>query len=692
MLRPTSTHLIFSALLLAGCASTEPLADSQNGTAATAPSVQVWNDEGARTAILDPVAGPTEARRPLPYPVTPDQAWLAAVESGTRTLTGEPGEAYWTNRAEYRLAARLDVENRSLEGTGTIVYHNQSPDPMPVIVLELAQNLHKPGTIKYEAVEVTSGVELTSVSADGRPMPETTLEAQYMGGESGYLVDGTLMAVFPERMVQPGERIELEISWQFDIPQQGASGRMGWSRDNLFYLGYWYPHMAVYDDVIGWLEDPFTGQAEFYHGFADYEIEITAPEGWLVMSTGAFLNPEQTLAPDVLQRYGRAGQSDTVVTIVGPGQFEQATLDAPDGELVWRFRAENVRDVAFSATRESVWDGTRSNVGDLDGDGMDDYTRIHTFWRESAPLWSDQARYAKHSIEFLSRSIAHPYPWPHMTSVEGEDIIGGGMEFPMMTIIGPYTSRGAEALYSVTAHELAHMWFPMIVSTNERRYSWMDEGTTDFNTHFSESDFYPGLYDNTNLFDGYLRIAGTDYEGEMMRWSDHHYFPFAFGIASYSKPAAVLMALKTVLGEEVFTRAYHAYMERWAYKHPYPWDLWNTFEDVSGQDLDWFWRSWYHETWVLDHAVAGVSDGPSGGVQVITIRDEGSVVMPVDVRITYADGRTEDRRISHEIWLEGSRTARLMVEGSSEIRRVEIDPDLGVPDADRTNNTWTFRP
>lgn len=656
----------------------------------TPPSIGVdgaWNNDAAGVQGARSSLGRSD--RPLPYPVTPDAAWLDAVQRGTRTLSGRPGENYWTNRAEYRLQARLEVEARRLHGTASIVYRNESPDPLPVVLLELAQNLHKPGTIKYEAVEVTGGVEVVSVHVDGLPIGETTLEARYAEGRSGYLVDGTRMAVFPDRLVPSGGQIELLIEWAFEIPQQGASGRMGWSLDNLFHLAYWYPHVAVYDDVIGWMEDSFTGQAEFYHGFADYEIEIAAPEGWVVMSTGEFLNPEQTLAPAVLQRYGRAAQSDSVVTIVGPEDFGRATREGSDGMLTWRFRAEQVRDVAFSATRESIWEGTRSNVGDLDGDGEDDHTRIHAFWRESAPLWRDQARYAQHSIEFLSRFLAHPYPWPHMTSVEGEDIIGGGMEFPMMTIIGSYTERGAEALYGVTAHELAHMWFPMIVSTNERRYSWMDEGTTDFNTHAAESDHYPGLYDNDNVFGSYLQIAGTDYEGEMMRWSDHHYFPFAFGIASYSKPAAVLLALRAVLGEEEYMEGFHAYLERWAYRHPYPWDMWNTFEEVSGRDLDWFWRSWYYETWTLDHAVAGVRPGESPGVQVVTVRDEGNVVMPVDLRITFSDGSTLDRRISHEVWLEGARTAELLVESDVQIRRVKIDPDLSVPDADRSNNTWT---
>ena len=668
----------FSLLFLASCAGSEQIATQSS------PSVVVF--PGQAPAVVSAL------ERPLHYPVVPDQAWQAAVEAGTRTLTGEPGPNYWSNRAQYVLSAELDPANRMLHGTARITYSNNSPDPLQAVLLELAQNLHKPGTIKHEVVEVTGGVTLHSVSLNGSNLEPTTMRERFQQGKIGYIEEGTMIALLSEEAIAPGETAEIDIEWSFPIAQQGASGRMGWSRDNLFYIGYWYPQLAVYDDVNGWFQDPFTGTGEFYHGFADYDISITAPAEWVVMSTGEFLNPEETLAPETLARFEAAGQSDEVVRIVGPEDFGVATRE--DNSLTWNFRAENVRDVAFSATKESIWDGTRASVGDIDGDGQEDFSRIHSFWRESAPLWRDQAKYAQHSIEFLSRSIAHPYPWPHMTSVEGEDIIGGGMEFPMMTVIGPYNGRGPEALYSVTAHELAHMWFPMIVSSNERRYSWMDEGTTDFNTHLAESDYWPNTYDNTNVFNSYLQIAGTDYEGEMTRWSDHHYFPFAFGIASYSKPAAVLLALRAVLGDEMFDKAFHTYMERWQYKHPYPWDMWNTFEDVSGQDLDWFWRSWYHETWTLDHAVESVSTvsgsgSSSGAIRTdILVKDLGNVIMPVDLEITYSDGSTTTTRISHEIWLSGVRSTTVSVSSAQPVVRVAIDPGLGVPDVDRSNNFW----
>jgi aminopeptidase N len=274
-----------------------------------------------------------------------------------------------------------------------------------------------------------------------------------------------------------------------------------------------------------------------------------------------------------------------------------------------------------------------------------------------------------------------------MTSVEGAEIIGGGMEFPMMTIIGDYNTAGATALYGVTAHEIAHMWYPMIVSTNERRYTWIDEGHTTFHTNKANIDFFgDDQFDQFDLFGGYLQIAGTDLEGEMMRWSDYHYPGPAYGVASYPKPASVLYALQGVVGEEVFREAHLEVIERWAYKHPYPWDIFNTFEDVSGKDLSWFWRAWYYETWVLNQSVADVYE--DGDETVIVIEDIGNVPMPVILRITLGDGSVINEKIEVDHWLKGFRTKELRIETDSEVLKVEIDPDELFPHTDFTNNVW----
>ncbi|MGH7719659.1 MAG: M1 family aminopeptidase, partial [Gemmatimonadaceae bacterium] len=448
--------LIVAAVLLPACAPARP------GTSA------------ADALPSAPSAAGGSRARPVANPVAPPDVFQRAIARGTRTATGAPGARYWQQWARYAISARLIVEEKRLEGTTSIVYFNHSPDSLPVLWLELAQNYHAAGGERIEQAEVTGGMRLRGVAVNGQ-------RADTASTGVGYAVDGTRMAIRPPAAVQPGDSARLTIEWSFVIPQAGASGRMGWSRGDLFYLAYWYPRMAVYDDVVGWQTDPFLGRSEFYHGFGSYTYTVEVPEGWLVMGTGTLENAAHTLSDSALARMRRAEGSDSVVAVVTPGDLESnVTRRGRGGRLVWTFRADSVRDVAFSVTRRSLWDATRTPVGDRNGDGRADHARVDAIYRESAPRWRNVARYARHAIDFLSRYTGFSYPWPHMTAVEGADIIVGGMEYPMMTLIGGYNQQGDSALYYVTAHELAHMWIPMSLSTDERRYSWIDEGFTTF--------------------------------------------------------------------------------------------------------------------------------------------------------------------------------------------------------------------
>jgi aminopeptidase N len=343
-----------------------------------------------------------------------------------------------------------------------------------------------------------------------------------------------------------------------------------------------------------------------------------------------------------------------------------------------------VRDIAVSLTRESRWDAARTPVGDRDGDGDPDHARIDALWRASAMRWQRAADFGAHAIEFLSRWTAVPYPWPHMTLVEGGGIIGGGMEFPMLTLIGDYTRAGDTALYNVIAHELAHMWVPMIAGTDESRYAWMDEGTTTFNENQARGDIFPGQDHGLADLESYVELAQSGHEGEVMRRSNFHYTSAQYGIASYSKPATLLRALRGVLGDSTFTAGLREYLTRWRYRHPTPWDMFATFEDVAGRDLEWFWRTWYYETWTLDQAIASVTPG-AGGTRIV-IEDRGLAPMPVRLAIRYADGRVERREIPVDVWLGGATSTAVTVDGT--VQAVAIDPERLFPDVDPSNNRW----
>jgi hypothetical protein len=270
--------------------------------------------------------------------------------------------------------------------------------------------------------------------------------------------------------------------------------------------------------------------------------------------------------------------------------------------------------------------------------------------------------------------------------VEGDGIIGGGMEEPMMTIIGGYDNANDRALYSVINHELAHNWVPMIVNTDERRRSWMDEGTTDFNDAAASADMYPGYDGKQGEFSSYIGLARTGYEGALMRYSDHLDSPGHYGVHAYTKPGSLLFTLRSMLGEDVFNRAYQGYLRTWSFKHPKPWDFFNYFNTSTGQDLDWFWQAWYYETWVLDQTIGGVAS--SGRGTEIEVRDVGDAPMPTRLRITMANGETLQREIPVATWLGGTRTASVTVPAGQEVVQVEIDADEEFPDVMRKNNFW----
>ncbi len=442
--------------------------------------------------------------RPIPGPVVPPPYFRAALENGTRSADGRPGPNYWQVYSEYDIDARLDPITGLLSGTETIRFHNRSPQGLPVLQLFLHQNLHKPGVVRNRVVEVTGGVRLGRVKVGG----EDLLPLPGFQGAGYRDPDGVMSIRLPEPL-GPGGTVELEIDWSFVVPQNGA-GRMGHSDREMYFLAYWFPKIAVLDDLRGWDAEPYQG-AEFYEGYGDYSVRLTVPQGWTAMATGDLKNPEEVYSPRTLAKMAAAAVADTMIRIATREDVEtgRVTRLSETGALTYWFEAENVRDFTWTASNKQLWTGTSALVPDRDGDGQDDRVAIHSFFREyRAPLWIDQALYGKHSIESESRYTGFPYPWPHMTSVEGADIIGGGMEFPMLTLIGDYQGADPIALYSVTAHELAHMWIPMIVGANEKRHAWIDEGSTTFLENQVKTDYWPGIPDpDAADMENYLQVT-----------------------------------------------------------------------------------------------------------------------------------------------------------------------------------------
>ena len=626
-----------------------------------------------------------EVRRPVPAPVVPPPFYRRAVERSWRSGGGGPGASYWQQWASYEIEARLDPETARVLGSVRILYANNAPATLRTLWLHLHQNLHAEGSPRSARQEVTGGVELTGVLVDGEEVEEGDLAEG-----PAYEVQGTLMHLRPGWDVVQDDTVEIRITWEETLPQHG-SGRMGHSNREIYFVAYWFPKMAVFDDLRGWDAEPYLGNAEFYDGFGDYTVELTVPAGWTVMATGTLENPEEVYSPTTLERLAEAAESDDRVVVVAPEDRDagRVTTAGADGWLTYRFSAENVRDFAWTTSNVQRWDATSALVSDRDDDGEDDRVLIHSFWREDrAPLWDDQWEYGKQSIEHHSEYTGVAYPWPHMTSVEGADIIDGGMEFPMLTLIGPYEDREPQDLFNVTSHELGHMWVPMIVGSNEKRHAWMDEGSTTFLEDQSRMEYWPGVDHHRVEAQGYVQVASLELEQSMMRHGDWYEPGPGYGIASYSKPATLMVALREVVGEETWVRAYRTFIDEWAFKHPTPWDFFATFERFAEVDLDWFWTAFYFETWTLDHAVGGVQTLTGGGA-IVTIEDRGFAPFPATVRIRTTVGGVLERSIPVEHWLAGNDEFEIEVPASAgSVTRVELDPGGYAPDIDRTNNFW----
>ncbi len=605
-----------------------------------------------------------------------DSSYAHAVERGTRTWSGAPGARYWQQWAIYDLEATLDPGKARLTGRGTVRYVNHSPDTLRTLAVELYQNIHAMNAPRTEPMAVTGGVELTRVAAQG-------VELSPVGVESGagYRVDGTIGWIRLPSPLAPGDTARLAFGWTFKVPPKGGP-RMG--QDGIVYfLGQWYPQMAVYDDVGGWQTDQYMGTGEFYQGFGDYDVRVTLPDGWLVAATGELMNPDSVLSERTRERLAESRRTGDIVHVVESGErgAGKATVRGADGKLTWHYRAQRVRDLAFGASKAYLWDATTIVIPDSAGGARRDTVRIDALYRPYRNTWTRAARDLAQSVEFLSNFL-WAYPYDRMTVVEG--LVSGGMEYPMLTLVGGQMDD--DELFRVIVHETGHEWFPMQVSSDEKRYAWMDEGLTSFD----EAEGVRAVlgHDDERTQQGeYLSYVGRGAERPMLVHADEYPDAASYTVATYDKPTAMMRALRGVLGDSTFQRAYREYGRRWQWKHPRPEDFWHTFADVSGRDLSWFWREWVMESWTLDQAIGAVHERGDSLEVVIENRDR--AVMPVRLAVTREGGTVERREIPVDVWLGGARADTVRLEDGPRVTRIEIDPEALFSDVHRGNNRWS---
>jgi hypothetical protein len=601
-----------------------------------------------------------------------------------RAGSGAPGPMYWQNRADYDIKASLDTTTKTLTGSLRLRYTNNSPDTLRFIWMQMEQNAFKDKSLNsfiypqesrfgargFEGGDVIDRFEQVLARRRARRVNVTRRD------------NGTVMKVDLAEPLAPGTVAMFDIAWHFLIPEHGAD-RMG-REGALYELAQWYPRVNVYDDLRGWNTEPYLGQGEFYLEYGDYTVAITVPAGYTVASTGTLTNPDDVLTPTAIARLAKAAKSTTPVNIVTLDEIRSgAARPRSSGTMTWIFASKNVRDVAWAASPEYLWDASSWN-GIL----------AQAFYRPSAiDPWKDAADMTRMSLDEYSTRWFQ-YPWPQMSAVEGPI---SGMEYPMLVMEAK--SDDKYDLYNVVTHEIGHNWFPMIVGSNERTHMWQDEGFNTFINTFSEARRYPEKGDQMTRalgersgVEGAMR-AGVDVPVDVM---PDRIDSRLLGLAAYVKPSVGLQLLRQeIMGPAAFDDAFRTYIQRWAYKHPSPADFYRTMEDVGGRRLDWFWREWFKENPHFDQAVDSVAGSRTADVQNVTVQygNHARGVLPIHARFSFSDGSTENFDYPAEVWSRNTvRYQRSYAFRGKTVTRIEVDPDRRLPDVDRTNNVWGSAP
>lgn len=532
-----------------------------------------------------------------------------------RTASGAPGKGYWQQRADYEIAVTLDEVERRITGKETIRYHNHSPDTLTYLWVQIDPNLFSP---ESHAVLTQLSPEVERLSYEGvrRQMNRAAFDgsakilavADVDGNALAHTVNDTMMRVDLPKPLVSGEQVSFSIEWTYLInDSKKFGGRTGFEhfeedQNAIFELAQWFPRMAAYTDYTGWQHKQFLGSGEFTLEFGDYVVHITVPEDHVVASTGVLQNPDAVLEPAWKERLEQARTAERPLFVVTPEEAKENEKEKATGTKTWTFAAENVRDFAWASSRKFIWDAKLHPVAGKDVWAMSFYPN------EAEPLWSKYSTHAvMHTLDVYSKHL-FAYPYPVAISVNGPV---GGMEYPMICFNGPrpekdgtYSSGTKYGLISVVIHEVGHNFFPMIVNSDERQWTWMDEGLNTFMQFLAEQEWerdYPSYRGEARDITSYMKSSD---QVPIMTNSDS---VLQFGSNGYSKPATALNVLReTVMGRELFDFAFKEYAQRWMFKRPEPADLFRTLEDASAVDLDWFWRSWFYTTDHVDLALEPV--------------------------------------------------------------------------------------
>jgi hypothetical protein len=591
-----------------------------------------------------------------------------AYQKKTRSMDGKPGPKYWQNRADYSMDINFDPVTHILSGKETITYYNNSPDTLNELLLFLFPNYFKKGNARDNTIDYrdeNSGVTIEQMKVNNIPV-DISPGSRFL--EYGH----TNLKLLLEKPLLPGKSLLLSISWYYTL-NKNSHNRTGSVDSSSFFIAYFFPRIAVYDDIHGWDDSLYTGIAEFYNDFGNFEVSIAVPRNFIVWATGSRQNPEEVLAPKYLQRFKSALFSDSIVHIIDAEDCTGNDITVPNSINAWKFKADNVCDFAFATGNHYLWDATSLVKDKTTGRRV----FIDAAYAKDSRDFPHVAAIARQAIQFMSFEFpGYPFPFPKETVFQGL----ADMEYPMMVNDG--TRNDINAAVKLTFHEIFHAYFPFFMGFNETKYAWMDEGLTSMGDYlfmgYQKKPNYRYIY-----FDNlYQNQMGHDLDIPIFARSDLLKSPVYYNNA-YSKAAAFFLILRDFLGADLFKQTLLGFMNEWNGKHPCPYDLFYFFQEASGQEIEWLINPWFFEYGYVDLAVKKVSQHEDR--YRIVIEKKGRYPAPIHMKISYADGSSEIIHKKASVWKDGNRTYTIKKTAAKTIKSVELPENIYL-DADLTNN------
>ena len=587
-----------------------------------------------------------------------------AYESGSRNEDGRPGPDYFQNRSSYHIKAEFDPDSKVLKGKEWITYDNNSNEVLTRIVFKLNQDYYKKGGIRDKSVDpedLHDGTNIDYLSING-----TVYD---VSDPLKIIRSGTNMVVMLEEYLLPKTVMKVVIEWDFKFPAKTIE-RFGTYHKSSFFVAYWYPQIAVFDDIDGWDFIEYNGTQEFYNDFSDYNCEITVPSDYLVWATGTWLNPDDILKETFLQRYNMAKSSDDVVHIITSKDFKNHSRNRRKN--MFEFNAANVTDFAFAVSKKYLWDARSVQCPD-----SEERIFIHAVYSKKAVEFHNVPDIAAESICMLADEIMGiPFPFNHLVAFNGTE----GMEFPMMINDGDFSDF--KGTVDVTSHEIGHMYIPFLVGTNEKKYAWMDEGLITFLPKAILKVLVKDDFPYSNDMAIFKAFSGDEQEVALMIPSNQ-LKGITYQLHAYYRPAVAFYFLKDYLGNDDFQKALKEFIDRWKGKHPTPYDFFFTFNDVAGQNLNWFWDAWFFNSGWVDLAIANIA--VQNDTYQITIENKGGLPVPVNLNFVYSDGETESVKIKADCWKRDHQRFTFEKTTDNKIKQVYIDEKY-LPDKNAENN------